>query len=170
MQGSFSSAEQAKENSDYYDISLHMVPIWQEKGNYLYVEQALTSQPEKPYRQRVYKVYEKENGTYISAVYTIKNPENWIGKWQSPEAFISLSESDIDLKEGCEVVLQKSGNQYKGKTGIKTCSSEMRGASYATSIVTIEKNRIMSWDRGFDANDNYVWGAEKVGYIFKALK
>jgi hypothetical protein len=26
---------------------------------------------------------------------------------------------------------------------------------------------ILSWDRGFDANGNQVWGAEKGGYIFK---
>ncbi|MDT7832785.1 CpcT/CpeT family chromophore lyase [Flavobacteriaceae bacterium S356] len=56
MQGSFNSEAQAKIDSSYYNISLHMYPIWRDKGNYLYVEQALNSMQNRPYRQRVYKV------------------------------------------------------------------------------------------------------------------
>ena len=53
MQGSFDSKAQAAEDSTYYAISLHMYPIWPDRGQFLYVEQALTAMQNKPYRQRV---------------------------------------------------------------------------------------------------------------------
>ena len=56
MQGSFDSKEQAAEDSAYYAISLHMYPIWPERGQFLYVEQALAAMQDKPYRQRVYEL------------------------------------------------------------------------------------------------------------------
>lgn len=43
-------------------------------------------------------------------------------------------------------------------------------ASYETSEVKIEENLLTGWDRGFDENDNYVWGTESGPYIFKKVK
>jgi hypothetical protein len=77
---------------------------------------------------------------------------------------------DIAIKEGCEVILKRvNRNHFIGKTGDTTCVSTMRGASFARSEVEILEDKIISWDRGFDANGNYVWGAEKSGYIFNKL-
>ena len=45
----------------------------------------------------------------------------------------------------------------------------MRGASFARSEVEILEDKVISWDRGFDANGEYVWGAEKGPYIFNKL-
>lgn len=45
----------------------------------------------------------------------------------------------------------------------------MHGASYARSEVEILEDKVISWDRGFDAEGNYVWGAEKSGYIFNKI-
>lgn len=169
MQGSFSSERLSTENKDYYNISLHMYPIWKDKGHYLYVEQAINENQSKPYRQRIYKLILKDDYTIISEVYTIKNEKNWIGKWKTPDAFANLSINDIELKNGCEVVLKKINDSYEGKTGNKTCPSELNGASYATSEVVISKNQIVSWDRGFDKNDQYIWGAKNGGYLFDKL-
>ncbi len=58
MQGSFSSEEQSKSDTNFFDIRLQMKPMWQERSDaiWIYVEQAVSSKLEKPYRQRVYKV------------------------------------------------------------------------------------------------------------------
>ncbi|RZN83915.1 MAG: hypothetical protein EVB12_00935, partial [Winogradskyella sp.] len=56
MQGSYNSEIQSQVDSTYYNISLHMYSIWEGKGHYLYVEQALNSMQSKPYRQRIYKL------------------------------------------------------------------------------------------------------------------
>lgn len=166
MQGQYSSDAHSKRDSAYFNISLRMIPIWKNKGHFLYVEQAMFSKQEKPYRIRIYKILQKGD-TFISEIYTLKNEKNWIGKWKTPEAFSELEESEIELKPGCEVILKRtSKNKYIGETGLKTCPSELRGASYASSKVNVYENKIVSWDQGFDKNDKQVWGAEKEGYEF----
>lgn len=166
MQGQYSSEAHSKRDTSYFNISLRMVPIWKNKGHYLYVEQAMFTKQEKPYRVRIYKVSQRGD-EFVSEIHTLKNEKDWIGKWKTPEAFESLTESDIELKPGCEVVLKRVGkNKFAGQTGIKTCPSELRGATYATSKVTVTENEILSWDQGFDKNDKQVWGAEKGGYEF----
>ena len=170
MQGSFNSEIQAKADSSYYNISLHMYPIWKDKGNFLYVEQALNAMQNRPYRQRIYEVTRLNDSVLSSAVYSIPADSLWIGKWKTPEAFDSISKADLSIRKGCEVLLMRKDNDYfAGKTGDNTCESTLRGAAYARSEVEILSDKIISWDRGFDAEGNHVWGAEKGGYIFNKL-
>ena len=170
MTGSFDSSEQALADENYYNISLHMYPIWKSKDGYwLYVEQSLNSDQSKPYRQRIYQLEKLENGNFSSKVYTLENPENFIGKWKTTAYFDQFDGSILKERDGCAVILKKQGNNYAGSTNEKECKSSMRGASYATSEVIIKPNVIESWDRGFNARDEHVWGAEKAGYIFKRL-
>jgi CpeT protein len=166
MQGHYSSEKQALADKDYYNISLRMTPIWKSKGNYLFVEQAIFDKQDKPYRVRIYKVSQRGN-EFISEIYTLKDEKAWIGKWATPEIYDQLTEADIELKSGCEVVLKRTGkNRFEGATGDKTCPSELRGASWANSKVTVTENTILSWDQGFDKDGKQVWGATKGGYEF----
>lgn len=171
MQGSYSSEKQSIKDTSYFNISLRMVPIWKNKGHYLYVEQALFKKQDKPYRVRIYKITQRSENEFISEIHTLKNEKDWVGKWATPEAFDAISENDIDLKPGCGVVLQRvSKNKFVGSTGEKTCPSELRGASYASSKATVLSNEIISWDQGFDKEGKQVWGATKAGYVFEKLK
>jgi len=171
MQGTYSSEKQSVADTTYFNISLRMVPIWKNKGHYLYVEQALFKKQDKPYRVRIYKISQRGENEFVSEIHTLKNEKDWIGKWKTPEAFDALTEQDIELKAGCEVVLHREDkNKFSGRTGEKTCPSELRGASYATSKVTILANQILSWDQGFDKEGKQVWGATKAGYVFDRLK
>lgn len=169
MVGSFSSMKQSEDDKDYFDIRLEMIKIWPEStdGQWLYVEQAVSTHLEKPYRQRVYHVTELENSKYSSAVYELPNPEKYIGAHKDSSKLSLLDPSLLIKRQGCAVILEKiKDNVYSGSTNAKTCLSTMRGASYATSIVTIDKDKILSWDRGFDAKDTHVWGADKGAYVF----
>lgn len=166
MQGHYSSEKQALADKDYYNISLRMTPIWKSKGNYLFVEQAIFDKQDKPYRVRIYKVSQRGN-EFISEIYTLKDEKAWIGKWATPKVYDQLTEADIELKSGCEVVLKRTGkHRFEGATGDKTCPSELRGASWANSKVTVTENTIHSWDQGFDKDGKQVWGATKGGYEF----
>lgn len=170
MTGSFNSAEQAKQDSSYFDITLHMYPIWtNNKSNkrYLYVEQTVTSMPTRPYRQRVYEVSQVNNNTFQSVIYKLPDEKSYVGKWSTPTFFDKISPADLELREGCAVYLTKLGDKsFKGSTNEKDCKSTLRGASYATSIVEILPNKVLSWDQGFDSSDKQVWGAVKGGYEF----
>lgn len=166
MAGNYSSEKQSKEDAEYYNISLRMVPIWKDRGHFLYVEQAIFDKQDKPYRVRIYKL-SKRGTEYISEIYTLKNEADWIGKWKDPSAFDALALDAIELKSGCEVILKRiSAQNYAGATGEKTCPSELRGASYASSKVTITPTELISWDQGFDKDGKQVWGATKGGYHF----
>lgn len=168
MTGSFDSSTQATADSSYYNISLHMYPIWTSReGNWLYVEQALASMQDKPYRQRIYKVEQINEMEYVSKVYRLSDEKRFIGKWQTPTYFDQFDETVLEVREGCGVFLKKlSKHSFKGATKDDDCKSTLRGASYATSIVQIEKGKITSWDQGFDAEGKQVWGAMKGGYVF----
>ncbi len=37
---------------------------------------------------------------------------------------------------------------------------------YTTSEVVLSSDRMVSWDRGWDAEGKQAWGAEKGGYVF----
>lgn len=172
MTGTFNSAAQAAVDSNYYDITLHMYPIWQDRpGTWLYVEQSVTANQAKPYRQRIYKLEKVDAKTYASHVYLLPQPEDFIGKWQTPADFDALKTEEITLKDGCAVMLKKESEvYYAGSTGDKTCGSTLRGATYAMSEVKISQGKIVSWDQGFDADGKQVWGATKGGYIFLKKK
>ena len=75
MSRSFPSQLQSECDSDYFDIRLRMVPIWQSTDSlfYLYAEQAMSSSLEKPYRQRIYKVVKSSETDFVSYIYAIYN-------------------------------------------------------------------------------------------------
>ena len=170
MQGSFDSKNQSLIDSNYYDITLHMYPIWVNQGNFLYVEQSVSSMQETPYRQRIYEIRKSSNSTFTSIIYKLPNDSLFVGAWKDSSLFRDLKKSDLIKLEGCEVNLKKvSSNHFKGSTNEKSCPSELNGATYATSEVEIFNNKIISWDRGFDLYDNQIWGATNKGYVFDKI-
>ncbi len=177
--GSYSSAEQAKTEKDYREIVLHMTRIWSKRtdGPWIYVEQALASEPSRPYRQRVYQVAVTSNpdaapGTIESRVFELPgDPLGFAGAWNDPARFDSVTVEQLVPREGCSVYLvPNSDGSWSGGTDGTGCSSSLRGATYATSEVTLNANELRSWDRGFDKDGKQVWGAEKGAYVFRREK
>lgn len=170
MVGSFSSKEQAEKDSSYFNIELEMVQIWKDRtdGPWIYIEQAVAETKDKPYRQRVYQLRKRNDGKIESLVYTIPDPLRLAGDYKNEFPLLRLTPDSLILKEGCEVVLYRTDyGHFEGGTIDKNCPSDLRGASYATSEVMIDKDKMISWDRGFDENGKQVWGAAEGGYIFK---
>lgn len=172
MTGSFSSTAQAEADSNFFDIRLEMKPIWQDKiqksdGIYLYVEQAAAWTLDRPYRQRVYHVTDLGDGVFSSMVYSLPDPEAAIGAWRQDNPLSDIGPADLTEREGCAVYLKKQADgSFAGSTREKECTSTLRGATYATSKITILGDRIVSWDQGWNDADEQVWGAEISGYIF----
>ncbi len=169
MSGEFDSLKQSQLDESYYHISLKMKPIWTQRndGHWLYVEQAVGTMLDKPYRQRIYHVTALGNNKFSSAVYEFSDPSAVVGGFENPKLLADIEPSDLTLRKGCAVILQKYGDEnYSGSTGDKTCLSQLRGATYANSIVDITATSISSWDQGFDSNDQQVWGATAGPYVF----
>lgn len=179
MTGSFSSQAQAQADPDFFDIRLQMVPIWPERSGpaaqWLYVEQARGDALDKPYRQRVYKVFPRVGATrsveLVSEVFELPgDPLAYAGWWQTPELFASVSPEQLKPREGCEVILRRvKPRVFEGATAGTACASTLRGATYASSQVHADANGLVTWDRGFDANGTQVWGATKGGYHFRRV-
>ena len=172
MIGSFSSENQSKVDSNYFDIRLKMVPMWSESEYYwLYVEQAMATNENKPYRQRVYRLSKVNDTTIESRVYTIKNGENYFGDWKLENPLANLTIDSLEERKGCSIFLNKiNKSEFSGSTNKTDCESSLKGATYATSFVNIYTDMIISWDRGFDKEDNQVWGAINGGYIFDKIE
>lgn len=168
--GSFSSQAQAQvAPADYFDIRLHIVPIWTTRtdGTWLYVEQAAAQKLDKPYRQRVYRL--KQDGDAVtSEVYAFAaEPLRWAGKWKDPWAFDAIAPADLAERSGCAVVLRRvDETAFLGSTVGTGCPSELGGAAYATSEVRLTSGELCSWDRGYDAAGKQAWGAKAGPYIF----
>ena len=169
MTGSFNSYEQSVQDTDFYNIHLEMVRIWPERkdGYWLYVEQAASWALEKPYRQRVYHLTGAGGDLLESSVFLIEKPLRFAGCWNTPVPLEPLTPDSLVRKEGCSIFLELDGPVFRGNTRERDCPSDLRGASYATSEVVIERDRLTSWDRGFDDAGVQVWGAVKGPYIFE---
>jgi hypothetical protein len=168
MEGKFSSELQSKSDTNYFNISLVMSTIWSERndGKWLYVEQAVATNLEKLYRQRVYHLQHPSKNIFTSEIYTIKDALTFAGLQNDPAKKEKLTFDLIELKDGCTVTLKKQNDIYEGGTDAAKCPSDLRGAKYATTKIVLKKGELVSWDQGFDATGKQVWGATEGGYIF----
>jgi CpeT/CpcT family (DUF1001) len=169
MAGEFSSKKQSEADSAYFHIMLRMKPIWESRtdGYWFYVEQSVASAQDKPYRQRIYHLFLEGDSVAVSQVYELPNPIRFAGAWNDVNKLNEISTESLVNRAGCAIYLRKKGkNHFSGSTPYKECLSSLRGATYATSEVEIKKNLIESWDRGWNAEDKQVWGAEKGAYLF----
>jgi hypothetical protein len=148
-----------------------MVRIWDSRtdGPWIYVEQAMATAPDRPYRQRVYRLVERADGTVESLVYELANPAERVGAWRDPSRFDADSPGSLVLRDGCSIVLERAGDAWIGSTNERDCESSLRGARYATSEVVLNEPGLDTWDRGFDAEGKQVWGATKGPYRFRRV-
>lgn len=176
MAGSFSSSAQAAADpgtpKDYRDVTLHIAPIWTKRsdGRWFYVEQALTPMPEAPYRQRVYRVRALLDGLFESRVYELPEAKAAVGAWKEQAPLAALMPEVLVLREGCGVLLRRlDASTFAGSTLGSQCATTFQGAVYVSSEVTVTSSGLRTWDRGFDAAGQQVWGATKGPYEFRRL-
>lgn len=168
MAGSYTSAEQAAADTNYYDIELELVRIWPERkdGAWFYVEQATAKAKDKPYRQRVYHLQQVNENTFTSDVLAISNGEKYFGAYNDAALLAQVSPDSVAMLNGCTITLTHKGENYVGSTNERDCSNAWGKSTYATSEVTISPGLMESWDRGYNDAGEQVWGAENGGYRF----
>lgn len=167
MEGSFTSKVQSTEDDRFLNVSLNMRTIASTDETVLiYVEQALASKPESPYRQRVYRL-SKRGAVFISETLEMENPRRFVGAWKTPSLLKAIPSDSLISKSGCTVFLVwNNAGYFEGKTEDQRCESKINGASFATSEVKIYSDRVESWDRGFSLAGNQVWGSKFGAYVF----
>lgn len=170
LSGDYDSADQEAADFNYYGISLRMcrvsLPALGERV--LYVEQALLSDLDRPYRQRLYRVLPVDDTTAVSEVWQAVSPGREAGLrglCDDPDSF-EFGAADFEQRDGCAVTLTWNGSSFVGSTTADACLSSLNGATYATAEVTLAPDLLTSWDRGYDSDDRQVWGATAGAYEF----
>lgn len=174
MLGTFSSFQQSKTDPDYRHIILHMSRIWPSRtdGIWIYVEQSVAptpNQPEpRPYRQRIYRLFLRDDGKLVSRVLTLPgDPLAFAGAWKNPLPFNDISPDSLDTRTGCDMIFTKlAHNHFLAHTEGTGCESKLNGSTHATSTADIRPEGLHTWDQGFNEKGEQVWGATKGPYIF----
>ena len=166
--GTFSTAEQHKEDSTFDDVRVYTKLIRKDINNiyWVYTEQGETKNY-KPYRQRIYQIALVDNLIKLR-IYYIKNQEKF--SYFNPKSIQSITLKDIYLKPGCDLDIQWVGDGvYGGKTEDKKCIATFRGSTYTTSEFMIYEDAVHSWERGWNDKDEQVWGSSKGYYIYQKI-
>lgn len=179
LEGRYDSKDQSKTDKTYFAISLAICPVnAPELGErVLYVEQARMGA--LPYRQRLYVVEPVGTDAARSRVFELGDPGSFIGACMLSER-PTIAAKDTTERPGCVVEMHWNGSAFVGHTpdakwngtafepdpsGAR-CGSDLEGASYATTEVTLDEVGLKSWDRGWDKTDKQVWGATQGPYVF----
>lgn len=170
MSGAFSTTEQAHQDHDFRDLTLHAASIWSDRrdGPWLYVEQSMTDASDHPYRQIIYQLSAQDEHTVRAQLFELPEPIAATGAWKNPELLNKIDVAHLLPQPGCMLLfhLQPDGG-FTGRTEGNGCASALRGASYSVSELSVSEKQMIVWDRGYNANGVQVWGSVSGGYIFK---
>lgn len=173
LSGSWDTADQALVDARFYDIHLSICPVEAPElgARVLYVEQAMATTLTAPYRQRLYVVEAvpaRDPATVArSRVYELAAPVAAIGACARP-APARFAAADAIERPGCAVTLafDAATGAFTGGTDGRACLSTLRGATYATTEVRLDRTRLDSLDRGWNGSDAQVWGSTAGAYQF----
>lgn len=179
LQGVMTTTEQARSNPDAPDVRMTTCKVEVEDAaasqltdspvTFLYQEQALSSKLDQPYRQRFLRIsVSGDRQSVESAGFEPANPQAFVGLCKKPETQRMVKLSDLGTYR-CSVFLKPIGENYQGETPESGCPSNYRGAARIANTVILQPGGMETWDRGFDAAGNQVWGAQDKPYQFRKL-
>ncbi|NEO83466.1 MAG: chorismate mutase [Spirulina sp. SIO3F2] len=133
---------------------------------YLYQEQALVKKLDQPYRQRVLLLapavdsLQEDVLQVESRAFRLEDQADWAGLCDRPEP--ERAEVLEALGERvCSVFIEQVELTYVGKTPPEGCPTNFRGAVTISNTVILHEAGMDTWDRGFDAEGNQIWGAKE---------
>lgn len=169
--GNYSNEAQAKADAKFESIVMHMRPIWVDRidGLWIYVEQSLAANQDKPYRQRIYQIVDgNDANSVVVRIYELPGDlSQYAGAWKKDQPLRQLMPDLLVPRAGCNVTLRLDDSKaWIGSTEPNQCSASSDGASYSMSSVTMTQKEIQSWDRSYDSKGSQVSGSTTGPYIF----
>ena len=136
---------------------------------FLYQEQALSQELNRPYRQRFLQLsFSPYSQSVRSRSYRPSTPATWVNFCNKPLQERAIQATDLG-RAVCNVFLKRSGHDYVGGTPADGCPANVRGATRITNYIVLHRNGMDTWDRGFDAAGKQVWGAKAESYQFRRI-
>jgi hypothetical protein len=94
----------------------------------------------------------------------------FVGAWQEPARIAALNPGDLAELAGCDIVIVRAGaGRFEATTVGNHCRNSYKGASYATSQSSLTVDKMVNWDRGFNAAGELIWGPAAGGYQFRRV-
>jgi hypothetical protein len=184
IQGRFSSYPQTLVDSTKSDVLIRTRFITNLDGYDIFYTQQGENIKGKyyPYRQRLYKT--KNEGTHIQLeIHTIDVPytimeDTPMDTIQSFKINLNLmldniAKNNSAKKEGCDIkviVVSNNNNVLYGTTNNNDCTATFNGSSYTRVQFLIFPHYLISWERGYDVDNNQVWGPTTNPYIFFKIR
>lgn len=179
MAGEFDNQQQAIAEPAWY-VHLRLwqrpVPLFTEDSLTLFAEQANIVNLDKPYRQRILRLYKKNTTSECLQVqyYMLKVPDALRGAGRNPELLEQLTPEQIEFLPGCTLTIQQrqvAPNSYEFSTSSTTgepCSFSYEGNNYQVSLgFEATPQEFRSYDKGIDpTTGKAVWGALLGPYRF----
>lgn len=169
LEGVMDTTRQAASDSNFVGVQMTTCRVAvdgvEESAIYLYQEQALSEDVEAPYRQRFLQIAPGDGQRVDSISFKPEAPEQWIGLCDRSDRSISAIALGPQV---CTVSLRASVlGGFVGSTPAAGCPVDFRGASSVTNVVVLREDGMDTWDRGFDAEGNQLWGAENIPYRYR---
>jgi len=170
--GAFSSVEQSLGDKNFRAVSVHCVRIWPQRtdGIWFYLEHALADGLDQPYRQRVHQLVPAVDGALELRVFTLDDPIKVTGAWRNAAPLAELPPEKLTLLAGGSIFFKEMPDgSFVGGTRGPGSPNDLRGATHATTEMTLTSEKITFWERGFNAAKRQVWGPTNGGYVFKRV-
>ncbi|MEQ8466360.1 CpcT/CpeT family chromophore lyase [Coleofasciculus sp. E1-EBD-02] len=172
MAGQFDNQQQALAEPVWY-VHLHLwqrpIPLFSDDSLTLFAEQAPITNLDRPYRQRILRLYQSDQSSTGLQVqyYQIKNPDAVRGAGCHPELLQQLTRDDIIGLPDCRlnVQMQQIGlNNYEFTTtsaSDRPCRFSYQGNNYQVSLgFEVTADEFRSYDKGIDpSTGKATWGA-----------
>lgn len=177
LEGVMTTNDQATNNPDFVGVQMTTCRVTISDATmqtppdaiYLYQEQSLSTDLSEPYRQRFLQIVPGNNNRIDAHSYKPEAPDQWIGLCaQSEEDGLPLVSAIALDTPVCTVSLRPAAiGGFVGSTPAGGCPANVRGALSITNVVVLHADGMDTWDRGFDADGNQVWGAEDIPYRYR---
>ena len=163
LSGSFSNQAQAFENPPLYaHILVTFRPLPQLAPGSLLLEQSYAINPAAPYRIRVLRAEQQQNGSLIIHNQAIAEEQRFWGAVADPSRRAGISADDLRPLEGCTYVVREEGEGFVGEVepGCR-CLVERKGSTaYLVSSFELQPGLMRTIDRGHDPQTHaQLWGS-----------
>jgi len=122
---------------------------------YLYVETRIEGQSQ-PSKQRVYRL--RKVGKRIRVEVFRIDGQFLAPLALDPRMLNSLNPGDLSKEEGCDLLMDVSGDGFSGSTGTRTCKADRKGSAYVVSTLRVSRDGMVVLDREFDEKDALTYG------------
>jgi CpeT/CpcT family (DUF1001) len=141
---------------------------------WLYQEQASTDTLAQPYRQRFLNIVASPySQTVKSLSFKPVNPKQWVNFCDRAAGDRRILARDLGTLV-CSVFLKPQHDAagaplYQGNTPADGCPANVRGAVRIRNHIRLYRTGMETWDRGFDAQGQQVWGAKTEAYRYRKI-